>query len=186
MKKNKRSLKTKSAETAPEEEKALPKAEPNFTNSYVLTDKGNLIPRRHEPFHEGAQPVEKNFANSSELETIIYSNRQVLFGDNTMFLNGIPPSFIGLTMFESMLISFRDIAKPQLLFLHIHVAKDYFPDLLMSMTDYFAFLKKPEMQSSLIDSLTAAIEETPDVRRDLKRPNRRYRSYGVLWRGRCP
>jgi predicted transport protein len=168
MNKNKRSLKTKSAETAPVKEKALPKAEPNFTNSYVLTDKGNLIPRRHEPFHEEAQPIEQNFANASELENIIYSNRQVLFGDNTMLLNGIPPSFIGLPMFESMLVNFREIAKPRLFFIRVHVMKDYFPDLLMNMTDYFAFLKKPEMQSKLVDSLTAAIMETPDVRKDLK------------------
>ncbi len=127
-----------------------------FNNAFVLTDKGNLFPRKPGPFHEGAFPKERKFKTAEEIQDIILRNSKTLFGDNTLLISEKKEKYLasmGFPFFQIMLFDFKDMVKPKLYFVAVTYSKQNFAEFFFRMTDFFAFIRNKENQSKLHASL---------------------------------
>jgi predicted transport protein len=170
--KNNRSLKKKGVKIASQENliSALELPEVDFTNSFVLTDKGNLIPRKPEPFHEGAKPMERKFQSPEEIKELILNNGVILFGENALLFNekkDISFATMDLSRFDATIIDFRDALKPKLYFVLVMHYKQYFNDFFYRVTDLFACLREPEALNNFQQALAEGIEKNSLLKKQI-------------------
>jgi predicted transport protein len=141
-----------------------------FNNSFVLTDKGNLVPRKPGPFHEGAFPKERKFKSAEEMQDIVLNNGQILFGENTLIISERKEKFfvpLNISVFHALLFDFKDLAKPRLHLIAVVPSKQNFPDFFFRMTDFFALIQK-ESQSKFHGMLSEMIENNEALLKEVK------------------
>ena len=142
-----------------------------FNNAFVLTEKGNLFPRKPGPFHEGAFPKERKFKTAEEMQEVVLNNSQILFGDNTLLINGEKEKYLaalGFPFFQAMFFDFRDAVKPKLYFVAVIHSKQKFADFFFRMTDFFAFISNKENQTKLHTSLCEILDSNKSLLKEVK------------------
>ncbi len=195
MKKNNRSVKKKRAKTAPVKKQSattavaliekpnvaiisaqspvlsMPEPEVDFSNSFVLTEKGNLFPVKLESFYYGSRPVKDRFKNSEEMMDLIFQNRQTLFGKDSVLINEKKEKhleWLGVFNFDAILFDFENIASPKLYLAIITLPNENYVNLFFRITDYFAFFSRTDAVKMLVEALSTALEEKEEVKKQLQ------------------
>ncbi len=141
-----------------------------FNNAFVLTDKGNLFPRKPGPFHEGAFPKERKFKTVEEMQDIVLNNSKILFWDTALLINEKNEKNLGLLgfpFFQATLFDFRDIAKPKLHLIAVMHSKQNFSEFFFRMTDFFAFIRKSENRAKFYAVLCEMLNKNQALLKEL-------------------
>lgn len=151
--------------------KALEDLGTDFNNAFILTEKGNLLPREPGPFPEGAKLVDRKFKTSEELAGIVLNNGKALFGEQTVLLDCAEKNsiqFPGGFIPHGLLFDVREKDKPRLFFIEVMLAKENIVELFKRMTSIFYLFRNQENINQFLTILDNAISRNIGWRNKLK------------------
>ena len=124
-------------------------------------------------FINQSKHIEKEYEDELELEQIVKTNSQLLFGAKTIYFNlknRIESKSLGASIPDAFLVDFSDKDNPDFYLVEIELARhDFYRHIFPQITKFFAFFKNSENQNKLIGKLFDLIKSDDEVTKAFKK-----------------